>query len=82
VRLEDGRFAWYQDSFGSCSGCDAWEDAPDKDVRSLCISLANSARVFLTLDEMKADLRDQAENDAKGSWFTSAAKAFLKELGL
>jgi len=56
VRMEDGRYCWYQDSFGSCTGCDAWEDAADDDVRKLCIGLACDADVFDSMDDMLADM--------------------------
>ena len=52
VRLADGRFCWYQDSFGSCPGCDLWEDADDDDIRKLCVNLACDAEVFDTFIEM------------------------------
>jgi len=57
VRLKDGRYCWYQDSYGSCSGCDAWEYAKAEDVRALCIRLACDASVFDTRMEMLADMR-------------------------
>lgn len=56
VRLADGRYCWYQDSYGSCSGCDSWEDATDEDVKKLCIGLAVDAEVFPTLEEMIAHM--------------------------
>lgn len=80
VRLADGRFAWYQDSYGSCSGCDSWEDASDQSVRKLCIDLANGARVFQTLDEMKDDMRRVALEEIKGVWWTESARELLREL--
>lgn len=78
VQLADGRFAWYQDSYGSCSGCDSWEDADDESVRKLCIDLANSARVFTTMQEMLEDMR--TIGDGKGSWYRKSADALLAEL--
>jgi hypothetical protein len=50
VKLSDGRIAIYNDYYGSCSGCDSWEDARDDDVRSMCIGLANDAHLFSTPD--------------------------------
>ena len=63
VKLEDGRFVIYNDYYGSCSGCDAWEDASDEDVRAMCINLANSAKIFDTLDEVKDYLNLGSSND-------------------
>lgn len=37
------------DYFGSCSGCDSWEDASDKDVKALCMQLANNAHIFSSI---------------------------------
>jgi hypothetical protein len=70
VRLEDGRFCWYQDSYGSCAGCDSWEDANDDDVRKLCINLAIDAEIFLSLDEMIADM----ESTDCATWRANAGK--------
>lgn len=80
VQLADDRFAWYQDSYGSCSGCDSWEDADDEAVRALCIDLANSARVFDTYQELRADMRAVAEDKIKGIWWEKAAIELLRML--
>ena len=32
ARLDDGRWLHYDWSYGSCSGCDAWEDEPTEKV--------------------------------------------------
>jgi hypothetical protein len=34
------------DYYGSCSGCDAWEDSTDDDARKMIIDLVNGAYVF------------------------------------
>ena len=34
------------DSFGSCSGCDAWEDSTDDDARHMVHEIVQNARVF------------------------------------
>lgn len=76
VQLADGRFCWYQDSYGSCSGCDAWEGCDDEDARKLLIGLAIDAEVFNTLEEMKAHM---AQSDA-ASWRDQAGTELLKLL--
>jgi hypothetical protein len=53
VKLSDGRFAVYSDSYGSCSGCDSWEDANDEEIVRMCKDLAESAMGFKTMDEVK-----------------------------
>jgi len=57
VRLADKRFAYYTDSYGSCSGCDSWEDADDDSIKVLLQELADSAKVFSTLAALKQDLK-------------------------
>jgi len=44
--LSNGDVAILTDYFGSCSGCDSWEDAGDESVRHLCSTLANNAKIF------------------------------------
>ena len=76
VQLADGRYCWYQDSYGSCSGCDSWEDAAWDDVQELCKGLASDAEVFATKEEMLADmLRPRAE-----SWKSDAGSNLHKLL--
>ncbi len=67
VQLADGRVAVYNDYYGSCSGCDSWEDATDADVRKLCIDLSNSAYVFATLEDAMAWMENEAKGD-KSEW--------------
>lgn len=76
VKLADGRYCWYQDSYGSCCGCDAWEDADDTDVRRLCIGLAIDANVFDSLADMIGDMKaNRAE-----SWRANAGHALADML--
>ena len=51
------------DSYGSCSGCDGWEDATGEDLRQLCTNLANDAHMFDSIEEAISWLRI-AVNDA------------------
>ena len=39
------------DSYGSCSGCDSWEDSTDKDARGMIISLVDSCRLCTNMEE-------------------------------
>jgi len=41
----------YVDYYGSCSGCDAWEDASDDEVRQLCDQLATGAYIFNNIED-------------------------------
>ena len=61
-------FIIYNDYYGSCSGCDSWEDADDNDVRTMCISLANGAYVFDSLEDVKEFLKtgDKYEREDDG----------------
>jgi len=47
----DGTVVIMTDYFGSCAGCDAWEDATDDDVKLMVESLVNSSRVFDNAEE-------------------------------
>ncbi len=47
----EGSVAIITDSFGSCSGCDSWEDSSDEEGRYLITELAANARLFSDLAE-------------------------------
>lgn len=82
VQLEDGRFAIYNDYYGSCSGCDAWEGASDEEVRKMCVDLANSALVFESLSDVKEFLSagEPAENYEWFGTYSGAASNLLEEI--
>lgn len=46
------KFVVYNDYYGSCSGCDSWEDASDEEVENMCINLANGAFIFNNLNDV------------------------------
>ena len=48
-RFSDGTIAILTDWFGSCPGCDSWEDSSDEDARNMIRSLVTSARIFSDL---------------------------------
>lgn len=54
------------DYFGTCSGCDAYEDADDGEVRAAVTSLVNSARLFPTVRDAIIYCMD---NDKEASEF-------------
>ncbi len=47
----NGRVIIATDSFGSCSGCDAWERATDEDARRLIHDIATNAHGFSSVDD-------------------------------
>ena len=64
------------DSYGSCSGCDAWEDTSDEELTHLVKSIVGDSKVFTTLDEAIEYLEQDTEN-----WFLIQFKnAILKQL--
>lgn len=71
VQIPDGRFVIYNDYYGSCSGCDSWEDATDDEVKAMCINLSNGAYVFQSLDDVKEFLTSQGTNSDWSSWNNS-----------
>lgn len=74
-KFPDGSVAVLTDCFGSCSGCDSWEDATDDEARSMIQSLASSARVFDSEAEAAAWCRNA---DADACDFTMRAAKNLK----
>ena len=50
-QFNDGTVVLVTDYFGSCSGCDAWEDATDEEARVNITEVVSSARVFSTVKE-------------------------------
>ena len=42
------------DYYGSCSGCDCWEDATDEDAKKQVLDLVNGARVLGSLENAQA----------------------------
>jgi hypothetical protein len=84
VQLKDGRFAIYNDYYGSCSGCDSWEGASDSDVIALCKDLADGAYIFNSLDDVKEFLSDDSDENRDGNfdWFgvCNVAKNLLESI--
>jgi hypothetical protein len=76
AKLSDGRIVVYDDYYGSCSGCDAWEDATDQTVRKLCIDLANGARIFDSQEEAVEWLK----SEHRETWGRCWQDGLLKEL--
>jgi len=62
-KFPNGSFAFVTDYFGSCGGCDSWENASDDNARSLLVSCATSARVFKDAQEVLKFIEECA-NDA------------------
>jgi len=78
VMLSNGKFAIYNDYYGSCSGCDSWEGADDDSVRSMCINLSNGAYVFENINDVVLFLHD--ENKDGYSWNGNASSNLLSEI--
>jgi hypothetical protein len=79
VQLTDGRYAIYHDYYGSCSGCDSWEDASDESVKAMCIGLADSAYIFGFLQDVLDFLTEASASEWSGfeSWQPDAARGLL-----
>lgn len=75
VKLPDGRFAIYNDYYGSCSGCDSWEDATDDEVKAMCINLSNGTFIFQSLN----DVIDYLSNVPSYDW-EDCAKPLLERI--
>ena len=81
VYFLNGEYILITDYFGSCSGCDAWEDANDEEVRNLCIQLANNAHRFDSIHTLMSFLEVDVEED-KATYYAehSTSKQILEEL--
>jgi len=75
-KLEDGRVVLLSDGFGSCSGCDSWDDSTDEEARNLCIQLANNAKIFGSVTALAINI---ANNELR-SYAYRAAEELLPEL--
>lgn len=83
VRFNAGKFkdqyGIYNDYYGSCSGCDSWEDATDEDVRSMCVQLANSTLIFKSIDDVKEFLAaPMLNNNDWSSWRDAGSNLLIK----
>lgn len=69
------------DYFGSCSGCDAYENCSDEELKNLCIQLANNAHSFSTLNELYQFLSVEVASD-KGAYYdlSNVAQPLVEEL--
>lgn len=63
-QLNDERVVITNDYFGSCSGCDSYEDATDEVLKNLCIQLANNSRIFDNIPEAMNFLRSVKQDHA------------------
>lgn len=80
VQLPDGRFAVYNDYYGSCSGCDSWDGANDQEVKAMCINLSNSAYIFQSLSDVKEYLISVMQNPNSSFDWEKCAKPLLDEI--
>ncbi len=78
-KLMDGRFVLVNDYFGSCSGCDAWEDADDDTAKELINAIVNNAKVVGSIDEAIQYL-ESMENSAEHYDWDGLCGELLKEL--
>jgi len=83
VKLPDGRHVIYNDYYGSCSGCDAWEDAGDATIKKNCEDLAKGAYVFKSLEDV-IEFLSCDKLDERPEWFDwnwgNAATFLLNEI--
>lgn len=80
VQLNDTKeIVVYTDWYGSCSGCDAWEDVDDEEALRLCKGLASGAKIFKNLDECILFLKKEKYEQNEWEW-TGCSKNLLEEL--
>lgn len=66
----DGRVVLMTDYYGSCSGCDMWEDSSDASAREMIINLVNGAKVFPSRETAKDWIKsiDSNQNPEQYPW--------------
>jgi hypothetical protein len=79
-KLEDKRFVITNDYFGSCSGCDAYEDCTDEELKNLCVQLANNSKTFDSVVAMITFLRSVKEDQAVNYDLRNLATPLISEL--
>lgn len=79
-KLNDGRFVLTNDYFGSCSGCDAYEDCTDEELKNLCVQLANNSKIFDSVISMITFLRNVKEDQAINYDLRNLAAPLITEL--
>lgn len=79
-RFNKNKWVLVSDYFGSCSGCDAYEDCTDEQLRNLCIELANNANVFNSIKDVVRFLKEDVHKDAVYFKYRENAEPLLKEL--
>lgn len=72
----DGTVCVITDYFGSCSGCDSWEDASADDARRLITSMVTSSRLFPSHQALSKYIADGGPEEA--SEFSHRAAACLE----
>lgn len=77
--LPGGVVAIITDYYGSCGGCDSWEDAGDDDARKLITSIVTSARVFETRSEAAEWAASIKHDDYSGEDYPHRAAWYLRE---
>lgn len=75
IKIPSGEFILYNDFYGSCSGCDAWEDASDENIIKMCNDLVYDSLIFDTLEEVKIYL--SKETFDKYSWEKASKQLLL-----
>lgn len=74
----EGAFIIVTDYFGSCSGCDAYENCSNDELRNLCIQLANNAHSFKSLGQLIDFI---TESDKDGAYYdVSQSKEILEKI--
>lgn len=78
--LQDGHFVVVTDSFGSCSGCDSWEDCSDFDVPRLIQAILNNAITLPDMTNLLRFLIDAASDSATYYFISESAPELAEQL--
>ncbi len=79
IQLKDTKeIVIYSDYYGSCSGCDAWEDASDEDVKRMCIQLASGSYIFKNIKDCIGFLKKR--HDSEESFYDDVRIGLLSKI--
>ena len=82
VQLNDTKeIVIYNDYYGSCGGCDAWEYASDDSVVTMCKQLAGGAYIFKTLDDC-IEFLSSPKDERSYNWEGATSSGLLELIRL
>lgn len=73
-KFPNGEVAIMTDYYGSCSGCDSWEDSTEEDARNMILGLCGSAKQFDSVELAKEWIKNIDSENKPWDYPYQAAK--------